>query len=178
MTFSPKYGLWLTIGGSLTVLFAAVFFGIVPILAQIENARETYIVQASEILLRARRAASFREFEKELGKLAGDIAAVEGALLDRNAVLEFIVGLEQLAQEVELQKDIAVVDETRSDRDRTPPSLLFRVNLFGSFPNVLAFLSRLEHGTFLNTVEELAIARLSESGDVQATLSVRVFLKP
>lgn len=178
MTLSPKYGLWLAIGGSLTLLFVAVFFGIVPILAQIQNARETYIVQASEILLRARRTASFREFDKELGKLAGDIASVEGALLDRNAVLEFILDLERLAQETGNRKDIAVVDEGTRPQKAGTPSLLFRVNLFGTFPKVLAFLSRLEHAPFLNTVEELAIARLAESGDIQATLSVRVFLKP
>lgn len=103
---------------------------------------------------------------------------IKKLFIDTDAPINFIKFLEKASTDSNLVLNIS---STSSDLESSPwPSILYQINVTGSFSNLIVFLKNLEAGPYLIDEQALNIKRLADGSfydDISAVLKIKVYTK-
>lgn len=155
-----------------TVSVALVCFVIYPLVKEIKNDSNEFIIVKRELVLSEVRARKFEQFKETYGKLEPDLEKIGQLFVDPGVPIDLIEFWEKTARDSELSISISPTSPRTAE---TAPwySMGFQMNLTGSFPNFLKFLEKIERGSYLVEVKNLTVKRLTDE-NVSITLATKV----
>jgi hypothetical protein len=171
---------------SLSILFFV--FLIYPLFLEIKKISQDFLSQKRELMAFERKVENSKKFQKLFPKISAHLEKIDNLFVNPEVPVDFILFLEELSQKTNLSLKISENLPLRIEKDPWP-SLLFQLQLVGSFPNLSRFLEKLESAFYLIELQNLTISRLNETelktkefeqfslGDVKATLSIKVYTK-
>lgn len=172
---------------SLIFLFF-IFFLIFPSFKEIKNLSRELISKKEEILFLEEKIKKLEEFQKNYKKIKPDLEKIDSLFVEEKMPLEFIDFLKRISKDCQIPIEISTISITKTKEDPWIP-IGFQINSFGSFPNFLKFLDKLEASQYLIKIENLNISKLTETeikskefegaslGDVKILLSIKVYGK-
>lgn len=183
---SPKKKIYLW-----SIIFLGIFLFflvlVIPkILGEIRKNSENLISLKGELISLQKEAKNLDELEKTYQNYQSNLAKIDELFIDPKVPIDFINFLEKNAQISQLKIEISLSPQKEIKTDPWP-SLIFRISTYGSFPNILRFLEKLENSPYLIKVSDLNIKRLAEreaqlikypelsTGDAESILSIKVF---
>lgn len=188
MKLSPIKKIYISIAVFLVVFLAIAFFVILPIVQSIQgDSRELSMIKKAQSTF-SKEKETFQKFEEVYKLLETDLEKTENIFVNSEVPINFIDFLEKTAYDSNILVEIFSVDLIKDKKD-TWSSLSFQLEIFGSFPDCLRFLEKLENSTYLIDVQGLSIGRLDEDslesqklsrffiGDISTKISLKVFAK-
>lgn len=136
----------------------------------IEEGDKIQSVQSETVTLNKQRAR-INELMKEYERVGESSLRLEQSLLSSSDKLKFILLIEELARDTNLEHllDVAGAD---------PEAAYFNISVFGSFDNVLKFIYLLENAPYYISVQKIQITKGSAkdgSSIVRAQMFIKVF---
>jgi len=186
MSPRKKIYFWLIIFGGISLFFLVL---VIPkFLGETRESSENFISLKNEL-------ASFRKEKESLSRLKviyqnyqSNLAKIDEIFIDPEVPIEFINFLGKNAQLSQLKIEISLLPKREAEAE-TLPSLFFQVSTFGSFPNFLKFLEKLENAPYLIEVLDLNTRKSTEReiqstkfqgllpGDVESTFSIKAYTR-
>lgn len=163
------------------------FFLVLPIFKEIKESSQEALSQKAALAALETKTKNLEEFRNQPAEMKANLEKVDALFVNQGVPVDFISFLEKVSRESGLSiKIIPLASQT----ERNPwPALNFQVSTYGSFPNLLKFLEKLESGIYLIEIQSLNVARLGEAeiksstyeklslGDTRTLLSLKVFSK-
>jgi len=186
MTPKRKINIFLIIFGLLTVFL--VIFVIYPLFSGIKISSQDLLSQRKTLISFEAKLESFERFKNLYPQIQPDVEKISTLLVSAEVPVEFITFLENTARDCQVSLDIGSAAQGESKEDPWP-FLALKMSSVSSFPNFLKFLDKLEASPYLIEVQNLNISKVTQTGllteegkafstgDVQATLSIKVFTK-
>lgn len=166
-------------------LFFLVF--IVPkLLGEIRKNSEDFFSLRGDLILLEKEKEDLKELEKIYQSRQSNLARINQLFIDPKMPLDFLNFLDKEAQLSNLKIEISLTSTIKKETDLWP-GLSFRISTYGSFPNFLKFLRKIENSPYLIEMGDLNVKRLAEkdnpttkypnilTGDVETSLSIKVF---
>lgn len=184
METKKKIYFWLAFFIIISLFFLV--FVIPKLLRGIKENSENLFALKGELLLLEKEKKNLEELEKIYQSHQLSLEKIETLFIDPKIPIDFISFLEKEAQLSNLKIEIFLTPTIKKEQDPWP-SLSFRISTYGSFPNFLKFLNKLENSPYLIEIGDLNIKRLGEkdtlatkypeisTGDVETSLSIKVF---
>lgn len=171
------------------VLLLIVFLAY-PFLKDIQKASGELILLKEKLFLTEKEFEKSEQFKQSYQELEPDLNKIQRLFIDPEIPIDLIEFWEKTAAESGLSIDIEPTSLSAVALENKPwSSLVFRLNLTGSFPNFLKFLQKTEKGPYLTEVQDINVKKLSEReigskgyegfsiGDVVVNLTIKVFSK-
>lgn len=184
---NTKRKIYLTLIVSLLVIIGLWLFLIQPLVDEVKLL-STEFEQKNNLL------ASYKDKgEKYLNKLRDDynlfesrIFEINNSFIDSEKVIDSILAVEQAAVSTSNYQEIKEISSPGEDN-----ALSFQISLWGSFPNLVKFLARIENLNYFIDSDSLQITRIGErdlrswadkginisDGDVKSTLEIKAYAK-
>ena len=163
------------------------FFLVLPILKEIKESSQEILSQKAALATLEIKTKNLKEFKNQPAEMKTNLEKVTTLFVNQEVPVDFISFLEKVSRESGLSIKITPLT---SQTERKPwPALKFQVSTYGSFPNLLKFLEKLESSIYLTEIQSLNVAKLTEAeiksstyeklflGDTRTTLSIKVFSK-
>ncbi|MBI3305339.1 hypothetical protein HYZ80_03415 [Candidatus Parcubacteria bacterium] len=181
MSYRQRFLVTVAVSG--VVLMAVVWGGIWKWLGRVKAQSDHFLalrVEQASIVEQLRVDSSFLRVGSSLEE---DSRRMQATLLPRENTLDLIVNIETLARENNLRHELNVRESAAAPAaGQTDPTLSFLLELDGSFPAVIRFLSALENDTWLIAIDEIKLDRglrlAGEGPGVHAAATLRVFVQP
>lgn len=171
MTAAPRT---ILIGfGTIAVAFAGLV--IYPLFAGIQTESADLVSQRKELAKLEIKIQNFRNFQKSFQAYQPDLEKIEKLLIDPSEPVDLIDFLEKDAARFGLSLEISPL--AFKEDDKPWPSLNFRLNLEGAFPDFLKFLERLESAPYLLEVRGLNAFKKEEEPGVEIILFIKVYAR-
>ena len=159
---------------------SGIFLGAVvyPVFHGVTEDYKEVLAHKRKILQLKENAESSREFEIFFGQYEKEFVRLEGLFVDSKIPIAFFRFLDETAASlnVQVEKSLGAAQQLEGDRW---PSFEVRLAGGGAYPNVIAFLQKIENAPYLLEVKTLAIStEKGLGGEVELSLSVKVFTKP
>ncbi|HEX9722592.1 MAG TPA: hypothetical protein VGA53_05040 [Candidatus Paceibacterota bacterium] len=171
-----------TIGifAGIAVLLSA--FVVYPIFQGILQDNETVLRQKQELLQIQESKKRFHEFESISQDYASEFVRLQALFVDRETPLPFFRFLDEtaLGLGIRMEKSPGNVQEITQD---PWPSFEVRLVGEGSYPNVAAFVEKIENAPYLVEIQTFGITESGQSqespapGSVEFSLSAKVFIR-
>lgn len=165
--------------GVCSVVFLGVF--IYPVFQGVLEDNQKMLAHKKEILQLQEDTKSSREFEMLSGQYAKELVRLEELFVDSETPIAFFRFLDETAVLFTLQIEKAPGSVQQLKEDHWPS---FDVHLTGEglYPNVMAFLEKIENAPYLLEVKVLTISGRNASGQqnqekVEFSMSLKVFTK-
>lgn len=164
-----------TVLGSISL--ALILFFVLPLLRSAKNS-------PLELVYAKKDLASFQDKAKKNIKeiyqeVEPDLEKVDQLFVDSQSPIDLIKFWRDGTRDLDLDIDISPLSSTKNEEDPWS-SIMFRVNLTGSFTNFMRFLEKIESGPYLIEVRDLTVREpIEESspGDVRADLLLKIFVQ-
>ena len=180
--------IYLTGGGSLTVLILFIGLIVLPLINQIRQESQKLIQEQQTTDSFYRDWANLKNSQKSQKDFQENLAKFN-VLLSPAEAIKFITAAEDVAQKTQNQEEISVLEKTSGEPGAASAdaALDFRISLVGRFPDLIKFLVYLENASYYNDVNFLQISRVSYSeseakqaqglkvGDVKSTINLSVY---
>lgn len=155
-----------------------------PLLGQIKKESEDIVLQKKELALLEAKTQNLKKFQTRYKTYQPAITKINQLFISPTELISFIEFLEEEAVKFHLLIDITSL-APREKKTAALPSLDFQLNLVGSFPDFLKFLTKLENGSYLVEVANLSIRRLAkevpqqagQEGNVNVSFLIKVYTK-
>lgn len=186
MNFKSKINLPLFIFIILNICL--ILFLIYPLFKEIKSKATELLSQKQSLTLLEARAENFEKFRINYQEIKSDLEKIDGLFINPEMPVDFIRFLEKTSRDSQITIKISPGLPTKIAKDPWP-SLIFQITSVSSFPNFLKFLEKLEFSNYLIEIQNLNIARLTETelkskefetfslGDVKAILTLKVYTK-
>ena len=184
MSPKKKIYLWLIIFVGISLYFLIL---VIPkLLGEIRKNSEDLISLNGELISLQKETENLNELEKIYQNYQPNLFKIDELFIDPETPIDFINFLEKNAQLSQLKIEISLAPKKEIKTDPWP-SLFFKVPTYGSLPNFLRFLEKMENSPYLIEIVDLNIKRLAERdaqlikypglspGDVESNLSIKVF---
>ncbi|MFH1385807.1 MAG: hypothetical protein ABIG65_02035 [Patescibacteria group bacterium] len=178
-TLSPKQKLYLTVGGFLIVFVLIFAIIIIPLIEKIRlsnAAIEEQKMAAEDFYQSWKNMASLKRNYEQIR----DEIANQPTFLPKNEALKFIMATEKMAQETGNRQNISATKDSSTTVEAT--ALKLQISLYGSFPNLLKFLVKMENAPYFNRFDSLQINRitaekdsLDKTGDVNSVINLSAY---
>jgi len=184
MTIKRRINLSIIILFLLLIVSFLFLFG--PLFNGIKQDSEKFSSQEEQISLLENRIENLGNFKKTSIENEPNLKKIDSLFIDTAVPVDFITFIEKTADSLGLSHKISPNSLVKNEQDKWT-SLVFEVNLDGSFPNLMKFLEKMENSPYLIKIQKLNINSLSEgtiktkiikevsSGDVEAVISIEVF---
>lgn len=186
MSSRKKIYFWLAIFGGISLVFLVL---IIPkLLGGIKKNSENLITLKSELVSLQEERKNLSQIEKIFQNYQLDLVKIDELFIDSEVPIEFINFFKKNAVSFQQKIEISLAPKIKTDTEPWP-SLFFQISTYGSFPNFLKFLERLESGPYLIEISNLNIKKLTEGeiqstkfqglslGDVESTFSIKVYTR-
>lgn len=186
---SPKTKFYLTVTIIFIALFGVIFSASGTILGKIKTASEKILEIKQQISNAEAKRDKLIKLEKEFEIIKDNLAQIDKILKDPAKFLDIIIDLEKLAEQNGNKHQIVIVEETAKTKTPSPAKyLLFRINLFGPFNNVINFVSELENADFHSQIEKIEMSKMdkltpeqiaegAQIGDIKTIMEVKIFTR-
>lgn len=177
---------------SITILFISIIllfvFLIYPIFLEIKKISQDFLSQKEKLVSLERKSENFQKFQSYYLEIKPNLEKIDQLFIDPKVPIDFIGFLEKTARDYQIPITISPGLPTKIEEDPWP-SLNFQITSLSSFPDFLKFLEKLESSNYLIEIQNLNIARLTETelktkgfekfslGDARAILSIKVYTK-
>lgn len=160
-------------------LFGFIFNGI-------KKDSENFSSRREQIFVLEKRIENLENFKKTSEETEFDLRKIDNLFIDPVVPVDFITFMEKTADNLSLSHKISPNLSAKTDQNKWT-SLVFELNLTGSFSNLMKFLEKMENSPYLIKIQKLKINNLSggsvktkidkdiSSGDINAILSIEVF---
>lgn len=175
---SKKEIILISIGFGILVLLLIVFLAY-PFLKDIQETSGELILLKEKLFLAESELEKSEQFKQSYQELESDLNKIQQLFVIPEVPIDLIEFWEKTAAGAELSIDIEPTSLSAVALENEPwSSLVFRLNLTGSFPNFLKFLQKIERGPYLTEVQDINVKKLIEReiGSV-VNLTIKVFTK-
>ena len=148
-----------------------------PVFRGVQEDYGRVLAYKREILQSQEDAASSRAFDSLSGQYAEEFARLERVFVDSKTPIAFFRFLDNTEADlgVRIEKSPGSIQQLEGDRW---PSLEVRLAGEGAYPNVMAFLQKIESASYLLEVKTLVISSSKGFGrKVEFSLSLKAFTK-
>ncbi len=162
--------------GILTLLL--IVFLMYPFLKNIQQASDELILLRENLFLTESEFERAEQFKQNYQELESDLNKIQQLFVNSEVPIDLIEFWEKTAAGTGLSIDITPTSLSAVALENEPwSSLVFRLNLTGSFPNFLRFLQKIERGPYLTEVQDINVKEGSLVGDTVVNLTIKVFTK-
>ncbi|PIR71899.1 MAG: hypothetical protein COU42_03110 [Candidatus Nealsonbacteria bacterium CG10_big_fil_rev_8_21_14_0_10_36_24] len=174
--------------GILTLLL--IVFLVYPFLKDIQQVSDELILLREKLFLAKSEFEKSEQFKQGYKGLESDLNKIQQFFINPEVPIDLIEFWEKTAAGAGLSINIVPTSLSAVALESEPwSSLIFRLNLTGSFPNFLKFLQKTERGPYLIEVQDINVKKLTEReigskgyenfsiGDVFVNLVIKVFSK-
>lgn len=184
MSTKKKIYFWLIFFTGVSLVFLV--FVIPKLLGEIRGNSEDLIDLRGQLVLLQKEAKNLDELEKVYQSHQSTLEKIDTLFIDPKMPLDFINFLDKEAQLSSLKIEISLTPTIKKESDPWP-SLTLMISTYGSLPNLLRFLGKIENSPYLIEIGNLDVKRLTEidiqstkypgilTGDVEASLSIKAF---
>lgn len=168
------------------IILLLIFLGFLPLVREIGKNSRQLIEAKRDLLLSGQKSGSIEGVSKRYDELEPNLEKVEGLFIDKGAPIDLIKFWEKTALDLAIDIDISPSGSGKKEGDPWD-SLIFNINLTGSFDKCLRFIEKNENSPYLLLTRSLNIKTsgvlnpsspsYSPSEDVSAVLTVKVFAK-
>ena len=162
--------------------FSTIFLGVAlfPVFQGVARDHKEVLANKRELLQLRTDQESSNEFGKIAGQYAGEFQRIENLFVDGDAPIAFFRFLDEAAVSFGLRTEKALGSLQRLRGDRWP-SLEVRLAGGGSYPDVMAFLQKIENAPYLLEVKTLNMSQKrggqQNQERIEFSLSMKVFMK-
>ena len=185
MTTDKKIYISLAISIFLIVVF--VTFLIYPTFKEIKKSSEDLISQKENLAVLEIKAVNLKKFETLYQNLEPNLGRIDDLFIDPGVPVDFISFLEETSKSCNLNFFLSL-SSSKKITEEVWPSLVFQINLAGSFLDFSKFLEKLESGPYLIEIRDITINKLREAetkkeleksslSDVEALVLIKVYAK-
>lgn len=186
MSLKRKIYIFIIIFSGLSILLTV--FLIYPIFLEIKKNSQDSLSQKQKLTALEKKVEDLERFRIVFSEISTNLKKIDNLFVNQKVPIDFISFLEKASQDSHLFLKISSGPFLKIEKDPWP-SISFQLDLIGSFPNFLKFLTKLESSFYLIKIQNLAITRLSESelkskeyqefsfGDVKANLLIKVYVQ-
>ncbi len=153
-----------------------VAFIIYPFFNDIKIGSKEMISQKENLAILEAQMANLENFKIIYKDLEEISEKIDRLFVNPEVPVEFIGFLENTAEEYHLKIEIFPASARAVEKDLWS-YITFQISTSGSFTNFLKFQKRMENGPYLIEIQNLSIGRLTESGEIQASFTIKVFTK-
>ena len=151
-------------------------FVVRPLFQGIKQESENLISQKRLLAELENKSESLKSFQAAHETHRANLEKIDELFIDGEEPINLIEFLEKEAANFYLSIDIIPVSPKEVE-SKPWPSISFRMETEGSFPNFLRFLERLESSKYLLEISSLNLRRLAKesNGDVTASFSMKAY---
>ena len=161
---------------------------IYSLLNKIKENSENFIIQKKTLLELEAKIKNLRNVQTLYRSYQPNLDKMDSLFINAEEPIGFIEFLEQEALSAHLSIEIYPSNPKKVNGD-TWQSMEFQITLFGSFPDLLKFINKLEASLYLFETQNLTIQRLTDKdvslkgfegfipGDVSAVLKIKVYTR-
>jgi Tfp pilus assembly protein PilO len=172
--------------GVLAILF--IVFLIYPVFRAIVKNSQDFLSEKKRLISLAQEEENLKKIEDLYKAYQSDLNKIENFFVDPEAPIEFVNFLEETAKNSQLRLEISSIVK-KAEKEDPWENLSIQLFIYGSYPNLLKFLEKLENSSYLIEMVNLNINRLSESelklkgfekfstGDINSSLLIKVYTK-
>lgn len=151
-------------------------FIIRPFFNDIKIGSKELVSQKENLAILEAQMANLEKFKIIYKNLEEISEKVDRLFANPEVPVEFIGFLENTAEEYHLKIEIFPASARATEKDLWS-YITFQISTSGSFADFLKFQKRMENGSYLIEIQNLNISRLTESGEIQASFTIKVFTK-
>ena len=168
MSYKQKFYAHLAI--ILVVLGALVFLSYF-LFTLIAASGEAVVKAKEELALLLAKKNQIKDISKEYDIIKDVIPTLDAALLRKNDSLSFIMLVENLAAQTNVDHKIEAVTEDASSSSGGPPAALFNLNVTGAFGDVLKFIYLIENTKPYASIQTVQLSMAAASAQNSPLLS-------
>ena len=163
-----------------------IVFVILPLFSGIKESSQDLVSQKQSHVSFEAQLQSLNKFKTLYQEIEPDLEKTSTFFVNPEVPVKFISFLETTASNCQLLTEISSALPVKTEGDPWS-SLVFQISSFGSIPQFLKFLEKLEASSYLVKIQGLNIRRLTESdlsqdklqsfslGDLSISFSIKVF---
>lgn len=189
MQIDFKKQMIMVLAGLLAMVIALIFIFLFFFLKGIKEASADLVNIKKELVLFQSKLSGEDDISKDYQKIQPDLPKIENSFVNPEVPVELIKFWEKTASDSGIYINIVPISSSGDDKDKkySWDFISFRLNLLGSFEDLLRFLERIEAGPYLIEIKDLSIQKLNSSdltskeypglslNDVRAVLTLKVF---
>ena len=183
-----KKKIYLTLIISAIVITALLLFLVVPLVNKIKSSsREILKTKSAALSYKERSDKYLKDIKDEYTGVEPKILKINNAFVNPEKAIDFIVAIEKVAALTNNYQEIREVTSPKKEEG----VLYFQISLWGSFPNLIKFLARLENMEYFIDAKSLQITRIEEkelvgltdkeitvsAGDVKSIINIKTHTK-
>ena len=162
------------IGLSITIVVFIVLV-IFPLFLGIQKESQNFISQKGELAKLEKKIQNLKNFQIFGKEYLVNLEKIEKLFIPSSKPLEFIEFLEKEGENSNL--DIEILPFALEKKDKSWPSMNFRLSLTGAFSDFLKFLERLESAPYLIDILNLNVVKGEEGPETKIILLIKVYTK-
>lgn len=172
--------------GFSAVSLAFIIIAVLPLFNGIKEASSEVLNQKAALAGLEAKSQNIQDFKIFHRTEENNLAKINDLFIDSAEPVDFIEFLEKESFKERLAIEISPL-APQANKDDAWPSMNFKLDFFGSFPDFLKFFDKLEASPYLIEVLNFNLRRLSASelkreelksflsGDIEATLLIKVY---
>lgn len=187
MIVGPQRKIYLTLTILAVVIIVLLFFLIRPLIAKVKTVSVDFKEKNNSLVSFEKRGTDYlARLRGEYFDIEPQIPEINKYFLEPGEAIDFILAVEEIATLSSNYQEIKGVGSSKEE-----DILSFQISLWGSFPNLIKFLARLENMKYFIDIYSLQIAKVEERdrgglrekgivvsvGDVKSTINIGVYVK-
>ena len=149
-------------------------FIIYPFFNDIKIGSKETISQKENLAILEAQMANLDKFKIIYKNLEEISEKIDELFVNPEVPVEFIGFLENTAEEYHLKIEVSPASARATEKDIWS-YITFQISASGSFVDFLKFQKKMENGPYLIEIQNLSIGRLTESDDIRASFTIKVF---
>ncbi|MDD5738732.1 MAG: hypothetical protein PHY72_02280 [Candidatus Pacebacteria bacterium] len=141
-------------------LILVIFLGIIPLSSQLSFDSKNLATKKSALSFLESQIKALSDFQNSSLEYQQKINKLDSSFVSQEAPIEFIEFLEQEALNQGLKISLSSAERV-SEQKGSRLTMGFMATLTGGFPNILAFLKKVEGSPWLIKVEQVDVSRIS-----------------
>lgn len=179
--------IYLTLVILAVIIIVLLFFLIRPLVARVKTLSTDFIEKNNSLVSFEERGTGYlARLRGEYFDIEPQIPEINRYFLEPDKIIDFILAVEEIATLSSNYQEIKAAGGSKKE-----DILSFQISLWGSFPNLIKFLARLENMKYFVDIHSLQIAKVGErdrggleekgamvsAGDVKSTINIGVYVK-
>lgn len=172
-SLSPAHKIKISVALAAIIITMLIVLVIYPLWQQKipENNKKLIELQKKEQLLKIKlsQLQAYKTLPKEIKMTVKNLQTM---LVDPDFPVDFLDFLDNLARQNNLTIDYSPTGRGKSDKE-----ILYRLNLTGNLQDTLRFITQLENGPFLISLNKIQMQKNSENNILLTDITIKVFTK-
>lgn len=176
MSFSPRLKFYITLVGSAAVVAAVGFFGVNLSIKEIKDTNAKIFEERKKLSSLTNQESYRRELKNEAEQVDFYEDATRDWLVSRDRLLDFIMDLEQIAENTNNTHEISL----QNDKSKEGDSFFFQVQTTASLSDLMRFLTSIESLSYQSDITSLNIQSknpLTGANEYSASFILKVNVK-